>query len=51
MKKWKITYKDDFLSKRINFIDIIAETSQDAMIHFFNNYSGFIWRVDFIDWV
>lgn len=50
MKKFRIRYKDNYFAKEDKYMIIIAETSQDANNFFFDNYSGVIFRTEFIDW-
>lgn len=50
MKKYRIRYKDSYFAKKDKYLDVIAETSQDAANYFFDNYSGMIFEIEFIDW-
>lgn len=50
MKKFLIRYKDNYFSQTWKFMIVIAETSQDTNNFFFDNYSGTIFRTEFIGW-
>lgn len=50
MKKFRITYKDDYFDNKQKYIVVFAETSQDANDFFFDNYKGIIFRTEFIGW-
>ena len=50
MKKYRILYKDNFISDEIKTTIIIAETEMDAFNYFIEKYSGFFLRAEFIDW-
>lgn len=51
MKKWRVLYKPNFLSNEVKSEIIIAETSEDANNFFFDNYSGYILRTEYVGYV
>lgn len=44
MKKYRILYKDNFISDEIKTMIIIAETEMDAFNYFVERYSGFFFK-------
>lgn len=51
MKKYRITYKDNYFDNKQKYIIVFAETIQGANNFFFNNYTGIIFKTEFIRWI
>lgn len=51
MKRWRVTYKDDYFSNISKYMLVLAETPKDVWTYFWNNHSGIIFSIDFINWV
>lgn len=50
MKKFRVLYKDNFISDEIKSIIVIAETERDVFDYFFKHYSGYFLRAEFLGW-
>lgn len=51
MKKYKVTFLDNFNSSRKNVVFIEALSDKDAVEIFFEKYGGFLLYTEFVDYV